>query len=67
MSISISDEERRDLNTYLQRLLYAHKKDGITSQKVQTDLLEIIEAAAQDDREAFRSRMRMVFEQSWDD
>lgn len=67
MAIPVTDSMRQELNLFLERLLSACKKDGITQEKAHADLLAIIEAAARDDRAAIDARLNKARTEGWDD
>jgi hypothetical protein len=67
MAIPVTDSMRQELNLFLERLLSACKKDGITQEKAHADLLAIIEAAARDDWDEIDERLTKAELEAWDD
>lgn len=67
MATPMTDDRRRRVKHFVERLLFAHKNDGITDEKACDDLMAVIEAASKGDGEAIEERLAKAEVEAWDD
>jgi len=67
VAIPMTDDRHRRVTQFVERLLLAHKQDGITAEKAVVDLLAVIEAAASDDWDEIEARLARAAADGWDD
>ena len=67
VATSMTDDRRRRVKGFVERLLFAHKNDGVTTEKACVDLMAVIDAAAGGDGEAIEERLAKAEAEAWDD
>jgi hypothetical protein len=67
VAIPMTDDRRQRVTRFVERQLFAHKQDGITTEKVCDDLMAVIEAAATDDWVEMEARLAKAEVEAWDD